>query len=208
VSLLTGARVGPYEILGLLGAGGMGEVYRAQDPRLDREVALKILPETMSVDPDRLSRFEREAKALASLNHPNIAQIHGTEHAGHVRAIVMELVEGQTVADLIAQRPPGNPIDIGEALDIARQIADALDAAHEAGIVHRDLKPANIKVRPDGTVKVLDFGLAKEVSHAAGDLSGSPTFTSPAMTAAGVILGHGCLHGPRAGARQGGRQEG
>ena len=143
----------------------MGEVYRARDTQLDRQVALKILPETLSGDPDRLTRFEREAKALASLNHPHIAQIHGIEGAGHTRAIVMELVEGETLAELIAQRPKGSPIEVSEALDIARQIAEALEAAHEAGIVHRDLKPANIKVRPDGTVKVLDFGLAKEASQ-------------------------------------------
>ena len=196
MSLPTGARVGPYDILGLLGVGGMGEVYRAHDSRLDRQVALKILPETLSGDPDRLARFEREAKALASLNHPNIAQIHGTEDAGHARAIVMELVEGETLATLIAQWPAGSPMEISEALDIARQIAEALDAAHEAGIVHRDLKPANIKLRPDGTVKVLDFGLAKDVSYGGGDLTASPTFTSPAMTAAGVILGTAAYMAP------------
>ena len=173
----------------------MGEVYRARDTQLDRQVALKILPETLSGDPDRLTRFEREAKALASLNHPHIAQIHGIEGAGHTRAIVMELVEGETLAELIAQRPKGSPIEVSEALDIARQIAEALEAAHEAGIVHRDLKPANIKVRPDGTVKVLDFGLAKEASQG-GDIGASPTFTSPAMTAAGMILGTAAYMAP------------
>ena len=173
----------------------MGEVYRARDTQLDRQVALKILPETLSGDPDRLTRFEREAKALASLNHPHIAQIHGIEGAGHTRAIVMELVEGETLAELIAQRPKGSPIEVSEALDIARQIAEALEAAHDAGIVHRDLKPANIKVRPDGTVKVLDFGLAKEASQG-GDIGASPTFTSPAMTAAGMILGTAAYMAP------------
>jgi serine/threonine protein kinase len=196
VSLPAGTRLGPYEVLGTLGVGGMGEVYRARDTRLDRHVALKLLPETFAADPDRLLRFEREAKTLASLNHPNIAQIHGVEGSGLTRAIVMELVEGQTLAELVARRPSGGPIEISEALDIACQIAEALEAAHEAGIVHRDLKPANIKVRPDGRVKVLDFGLAKEASHADGDFSASPTFTSPAMTAAGVILGTAAYMAP------------
>ena len=140
----------------------MGEVYRALDPNLDRPVALKILPDTFAHDPDRLARFEREAKTLAALNHPNIAQIYGLEKADHVRALVMELVEGPTLADRIAQ----GPIPVNEALRIARQIAEALETAHELGIVHRDLKPANIKVRPDGTVKVLDFGLAKAMDPA------------------------------------------
>ena len=202
MSFPTGARLGPYEILGTLGAGGMGEVYRARDTRLDRQVALKILPETLAGDPDRLARFEREAKALASLNHPHIAQIYGVEgtpSAGPGQAatyaIVMELVEGETLADLIARRPAGSPMDADEALDIARQIGEALEAAHEAGIVHRDLKPANIKVRPDGTVKVLDFGLAKDASQG-GDIGSSATFASPAMTAAGMILGTAAYMAP------------
>ena len=157
-----GRPIGPYTILSRLGAGGMGEVYRARDSKLNRDVALKILPPVFAADPDRLARFQREAHILASLNHPNIAQVHGFEHTNGVRALVMELVEGPTLADRIAQ----GRIPIDEALPIARQIAEALEAAHEQGIIHRDLKPANIKVRPDGTVKVLDFGLAKAMDSA------------------------------------------
>ncbi len=157
MALAPGIRLGPYEITGTLGAGGMGEVYRARDTRLKREVALKILPRSFAADPDRLARFQREAEVLASLNHPNVAAIHGLEDSNDTRALVMELVEGETLADRIAR----GPIPLDEALPIARQIAEALEAAHEQGIIHRDLKPANIKVRPDGTVKVLDFGLAK-----------------------------------------------
>ena len=158
MSLGPGARLGAYEVIGSLGAGGMGEVYRARDTKLDRDVALKILPESFASDPDRLMRFEREAKTLASLNHPHIAQIHGIEDSGGTRALVMELVDGEDLAERIAR----GPLPLDEALPIARQIAEALEAAHDAGIIHRDLKPANIKVRPDGTVKVLDFGLAKQ----------------------------------------------
>ena len=135
----------------------MGEVYRATDTNLKRQVAIKVLPDAVATDSERLARFQREAEVLASLNHPNIAAIHGLERADGQTALVMELVEGPTLADRIAQ----GPIPLDEALPIARQIADALEAAHEHGIIHRDLKPANIKVRPDGTVKVLDFGLAK-----------------------------------------------
>ena len=142
----------------------MGEVYRARDTRLDREVAVKVLPASFAGDPDRLMRFEREAKTLAALNHPHIAQIHGLEDAGTTRALVMELVEGEDLAQRLAR----GPLPLDEALPIARQIAEALEAAHDAGIVHRDLKPANIKVRPDGTVKVLDFGLAKAAEPGAG----------------------------------------
>jgi serine/threonine protein kinase/Tol biopolymer transport system component len=193
--LATGATLGPYQVIGLLGAGGMGEVYRARDSRLDREVAIKILPPSLASDPDRLMRFEREAKTLATLNHPHIAQIHGIEESSGIRALVMELVEGETLADRIAR----GPIPLDEALPIARQIADALEAAHDAGIVHRDLKPANIKVRPDGAVKVLDFGLAK--ADAAGRPGGdevinSPTITSPAMTVQGLILGTAAYMAP------------
>jgi serine/threonine protein kinase len=164
----AGSRLGPYEILAAVGAGGMGEVYRARDSRLDRSVAIKILPEAFATDAERLARFEREAKTLAALNHPHIAQIYGIEEgpaeAGrHMRALVMELVEG----DDLSQRIARGAIPLDEALPIAKQIADALEAAHEQGIVHRDLKPANIKVRADGTVKVLDFGLAKAMSPAA-----------------------------------------
>jgi eukaryotic-like serine/threonine-protein kinase len=167
----------------------MGEVWCATDTNLGRQVAIKILPDAFAHDPERLARFEREAKTLASLNHPNIAQIYGLEKTDSVRALVMELVEGPTLADRIGQ----GPIPIGEALPIAKQIAEAVEAAHEQGIIHRDLKPANVKVRPDGMVKVLDFGLAKALdSVAAGstDATASPTITSPAvMTGAGVLLG-------------------
>ena len=155
--LVSGARRGPYEITAKLGAGGMGEVYRARDTTLDRDVALKVLPDAFARDPERLARFEREAKTLAALNHPHIAHIHGVDDTDGVRALVLEFVDGPTLADRIGE----GPIPVGEALAIARQIADAVEAAHERDIVHRDLKPANIKVRSDGTVKVLDFGLAK-----------------------------------------------
>src|SRR5213596_2218895 len=166
----------------------MGEVYRARDARLDRDVAIKILPEAFAADAERVARFQREAKVLASLNHPNIAIIHGLEQAEGAHALVMELVEGEDLAQRIAR----GAIPLDEALPIAKQVAEALEAAHEQGIIHRDLKPANIKVRPDGTVKVLDFGLAKAlnpVGHAP-DLSQSPTIMTPAMmTGVGVILG-------------------
>jgi serine/threonine protein kinase len=199
MGLQSGTRLGPYEIVAPLGAGGMGEVYRARDARLKRDVALKVLPDTFATDIDRLARFEREAQVLASLNHPHIAGIYGIEEGHGTRALVMELVEGPTLADRIAQ----GPIPAEEALPIARQIADALEAAHEQGIIHRDLKPANIKLRPDGTVKVLDFGLAKafgQVSGArdqgSGDSTDSPTITSPAVTHAGVILGTAAYMSP------------
>jgi serine/threonine-protein kinase len=156
-ALAPGRHVGSFQVMSLLGSGGMGEVYRARDTVLNREVALKVLPRELALSPDRAARFEREARTLAALNHPHIAQIYSLAAADEVRALVMELVEGETLADRIAR----GPIPIDEALEIARQIADALNAAHELGIVHRDLKPANVKVRPDGTVKVLDFGLAK-----------------------------------------------
>src|ERR1700680_437903 len=158
--LTLGTRVGPYETLSLLGSGGMGGGYRARDTNVGRDVALKILPDTFAGDPERLARFQREAQVLASLNHPHIGAIYGLEEADGVRALVLELVEGATLAGRI-QRGPGAATD---ARAIARPIADALDAAHEKGIVHRDLKPANIKITPDGAVKVLDFGLAKVVS--------------------------------------------
>src|SRR5687768_7418473 len=151
--LTPGSRVGPYVIAGPLGAGGMGEVYRARDTTLQRDVALKILPQLFALDSDRLARFRREAQVLASLNHPNIAAIYGFEESTDVHALVLELVEGPTLADRIAQ----GPIPVDEALLIARQVAEALEAAHEHGVIHRDLKPANVKLRPDGTVKVLDF---------------------------------------------------
>nr|HJN43876.1 serine/threonine-protein kinase [Vicinamibacterales bacterium] len=157
MALSAGTTLGPYQITAKIGEGGMGEVYRARDTKLDRDVALKVLPEAFTSDPDRLIRFEREAKVLASLNHPNIAAIYGLEDSGDDRALVLELVEGPTLADRLAQ----GAIPIEDALATARQIAEGLEAAHERGIIHRDLKPANVKVRDDGTVKVLDFGLAK-----------------------------------------------
>ncbi len=159
MTLSAGSRLGPYEILSPLGAGGMGEVYRARDAKLNRDVAIKVLPEAVA-DGERLARFQREAQVLASLNHPHIAAIYGLEKSGHVEALVLELVEGETLAERIG----AGPIPVDEALAIARQIADALEAAHEKGIVHRDLKPANVKVTPEGKVKVLDFGLAKALT--------------------------------------------
>jgi serine/threonine-protein kinase len=169
----------------------MGEVYRARDTKLKREVAIKVLPDAFAADAERLVRFQREAEVLATLNHPNIAQIYGFEE----RALVLELVEGPTLADRIAQ----GPVPLDEAIGIARQIAEALEAAHEQGIIHRDLKPANIKVRPDSTVKVLDFGLAKAmepVSAPNADVTVSPTITSPAMTQMGIILGTAAYMSP------------
>jgi eukaryotic-like serine/threonine-protein kinase len=198
MSLTTGTRLGPYEILGTLGAGGMGEVYRATDTKLKRQVAIKILPPSLAADRDRLARFQREAEVLASLNHLNIAAIFGLEESGGAIALVMELVEGEDLSQRLAR----GAIPLDEALPIARQIAEALEAAHEQNIIHRDLKPANIKVRPDGTVKVLDFGLAKALdpagasSASAGALANSPTLTSPAMTAMGMILGTAAYMSP------------
>jgi serine/threonine protein kinase len=193
MTVSPGTRIGPYEIVAPLGAGGMGEVYRAKDSKLKRDVALKVLPEDVANDPERLARFQREAEVLASLNHANIAHVYGVED----RALVMELVEGEDLSQRIAQ----GPVPVDEALPIAKQIAEALEAAHEADIVHRDLKPANVKVRPDGTVKVLDFGLAKALEHGAGNgklgaLANSPTITSPAMTMGGVILGTAAYMAP------------
>lgn len=165
----------------------MGEVYRARDTRLDADVAIKILPEAFAADAERVARFQREAKVLASLNHSHIAAIYGLEDADGVKALVMELVEGEDLAQRLAR----GAIPLDEALPIAKQIAEALEAAHEQGIIHRDLKPSNIKLRPDGAVKVLDFGIAKaiEVGPRSGDVSGSPTVTSSAMTRLGMVLG-------------------
>ena len=193
LSLTPGTHLGPYEIGALLGAGGMGEVYKARDTKLDRDVAIKVLPDTFAHDPARLARFEREAKTLAALNHPNIAHIHGFEDSTGVRALVLELVDGPTLADRLAR----GSIPLTESLGIAKQLVDALDAAHERGIVHRDLKPANIKLRPDGTVKVLDFGLAKVVTGDAAtlDLTQSPTVTVGG-TREGVILGTAAYMSP------------
>ena len=195
MSLQAGSSIGAYELVGPLGVGGMGEVYRARDTRLNREVALKLLPSTFSADPDRLTRFTREAQTLALLNHANIAQIYGLEETATGQVLVMELVEGETLADRIAGTDRrGIPLD--EALSIARQIADAVEAAHDRGIVHRDLKPANVKIRPDGMVKVLDFGLAKALQRGdAPDLANSPTFTGLG-TQAGVILGTAAYMAP------------
>ncbi|MEQ1757198.1 MAG: protein kinase [Vicinamibacterales bacterium] len=244
MALAPGTRLGVYEVLAQIGEGGMGQVYRATDTSLGRQVAIKVLPESVAADADRIARFEREAKTLASLNHPHIAAIYGFEKSGGTLALVMELVEGDDLSQLIARRagpadgarragaedgvrragpsgPAGLPLD--EALPLARQIAEALEAAHEQGIIHRDLKPANIKVRPDGTVKVLDFGLAKAVEPSVGrgfspaghagshdpayvPLSQSPTITSPAhlrqgygeagVTGAGMILGTAAYMSP------------
>ena len=185
-------RIGSYDVTALIGEGGMGQVYQATDTKLNRQVALKILPEAFASDPDRLARFQREAEVLASLNHPNIAAIHGLEDSEGTKALVLELVEGPTLADRIGQ----GPIPIDEALPIAKQIAEALEAAHEAGVIHRDLKPANIKVRNDGTVKVLDFGLAKALDTTPeGDPSLSPTLTA-AATQMGVIMGTAAYMSP------------
>ena len=195
LTITTGSRLGVYEITAPLGEGGMGQVYRARDTKLDRDVAIKVLPEAFAHDADRLARFMREAKTLAALNHPNIAHIHGLEESGGITALVMELVEG----DDLSQRIARGTIPIDEALPIAKQIAEALEAAHEQGIIHRDLKPANIKVRADGTVKVLDFGLAKALDPAAAsspEAMNSPTITSPAMTQAGMILGTAAYMAP------------
>jgi eukaryotic-like serine/threonine-protein kinase len=228
MALSSGTRLGPYEIIAPLGQGGMGEVYRARDTKLGRDVALKILPQAFAFDADRIARFKREAQVLASLNHPNIAAIHGLEESDGVQALILEFVDGPTLADLIAQQPaaeserPVQPTAVGQgraatgsasrslrnadALSIARQIAEALEAAHEQGVIHRDLKPANVKIRPDGTVKVLDFGLAKmieagEASRAgqavqSDSISASPTIATPAMTGLGVILGTAAYMSP------------
>ncbi len=197
-----GSRLGPYEVTGRLGEGGMGEVWRATDPKLKREVAIKVLPAAFTEDPERLARFEREAQLLAQLHHPNIASIFGLEESDGVRALVMELVEGPT----LAERLQAGPLSLEECLSIARQIAEALEEAHSKGIVHRDLKPQNVKAPVDGKVKVLDFGLAKAMdppgASSAADLARSPTImNSPTMTAAhgtqlGVILGTAAYMSP------------
>jgi serine/threonine protein kinase/Tol biopolymer transport system component len=194
MALTAGSRLSSYEIISALGAGGMGEVYRARDMKLNRDVAIKVLLPAVANDPDRLARFSREAQVLASLNHPNIAHIHGLEESNGVTALVMELVEGED----LSQRISRGAIPLDEALSIARQIAEALEAAHDHGIIHRDLKPANIKVRPDGTVKVLDFGLAKAIDPTAGSSAtamNSPTLSIHA-TQAGIILGTAAYMSP------------
>ena len=196
MALSAGTRLGPYEILEPLGAGGMGEVYRARDGKLGRDVAIKVLPTEVAQDPERLSRFQREATLLAALNHPHIAAIYGLEESGGDPFLVLELVEGEDLAERLKR----GPIPVGEALEIARQIAEGLEEAHEKGIIHRDLKPANVKVTPEGKVKVLDFGLAKAweadpISGGSGDVSRSPTLAYSG-TQAGVILGTAAYMSP------------
>jgi Tol biopolymer transport system component len=198
MAIPSGTRFGAYEVTGPIGHGGMGEVYRARDHRLQRDVALKVLPADLSHDPDRLARFAREARTLAALSHPNIAVIYDLADDGERRALVMELIEGATLADRVTR----GALPIDDAIHVALQIADGLEAAHDQGIIHRDLKPANIKVRPDGTVKVLDFGLAK--ARLSADVSWdphaptvtSPTLTSPTVTVAGNILGTAAYMSP------------
>jgi serine/threonine protein kinase len=186
MSVDVGTRLGSLEITALLGRGGMGEVYRARDTKLKREVAIKFLPDEFSRDPSRVSRFQREAEVLAALNHPNIAAIYDVQEAGETRFLVLELVEGETLAERIQR----GPIPVEDALDIATHMCEALEAAHEKGIVHRDLKPANVKITPEGKVKVLDFGLAKAVEVApAQTASNSPTLLSAAAMSGGVVLG-------------------
>ena len=193
MTIATGTKLGSYEVVAQIGAGGMGEVYRAHDTKLARDVAIKVLPEAFAHDPERLSRFQREAKILASLNHPNIATIYGLEQANGTSYLVMELVSGET----LAERVKAGPLPIEEALTVAKQIAEALEAAHEKGIIHRDLKPANVKVTPEGKVKVLDFGLAKAFEGDATneDMGNSPTL-SRAATMQGVILGTAAYMSP------------
>ena len=194
--LQAGERLGAFEILTLIGSGGMGEVYRARDTKLNRDVAIKTLPAGVATDPERLARFQLEAQVLASLNHPNIAHIYGVEDSQDVHALVMELVDGPTLAERIAQ----GPIPLDDTLSIAAQIARAIEAAHAQDVIHRDLKPANIKVRSDGTVKVLDFGLAKALAPglptAPSGLSQLPTVASPAVTQAGMVLGTAAYMSP------------
>ena len=194
MAIAVGTRLGPYEVLSAVGAGGMGEVYRARDTKLGRDVAVKVLPEAFAHDPEKLSRFQREAKMLAALNHPNIATIHGLEQSGSTSYLVMELVSGETLDERVKRE---GAVPIEEALAIARQTAEALEAAHEKGIIHRDLKPANVKVTPEGKVKVLDFGLAKafEGDSTTEDMSNSPTL-SRAATMQGVILGTAAYMSP------------
>ena len=193
MSLTPGTLIGPYELSAQVGVGGMGEVYRATDRNLKRSVAIKVLPEAVAKDASRLARFQREAETLAALNHPHVAQIYGLEQSAGITALVMELVEGPTLAERIS----GRALAIGETVAIATQIAEALEAAHNRGIIHRDLKPANVKVREDGVAKVLDFGLAK-VMEPAGLMSPNATQspTSPAMTEAGIVLGTAAYMSP------------
>src|SRR5215510_10344891 len=192
MTISVGAKLGYHEITALIGRGGMGEVYRARDAKLKREVAIKILPDEFSRDPVRVSRFQREAEVLASLNHPNIAAIFDLQEANDTRFLVLELVEGETLADRIVR----GPIPVEEALEIAKHICEGLEAAHERGVIHRDLKPANVKITPDGKIKVLDFGLAKalEKSPAKPDFSNSPTLMSASIP--GMIMGTAAYMSP------------
>src|ERR1700675_2222957 len=194
MALAAGTKLGSYEVVAAIGEGGMGEVYPAHDTKLGRDVAIKVLPEAFAHDPERLSRFQREAKLLASLNHPNIATIHGLEDSNGTSYLVMELVPGETLAQRI-KRDGAVPVE--EALTIGKQIAEALEAAHEKGIIHRDLKPANVKLTPEGKVKVLDFGLAKAFAGdtTTEDIGNSPTL-SMAATMQGVILGTAAYMSP------------
>src|SRR5271169_180969 len=194
MALAPGTRLGSYEVTAPIGAGGMGEVYQAHDTKLGRDVAIKVLPEAFAHDPERLSRFQREARMLAALNHPNIATIYGLEHSDGVHYLVMELVPGDTLQQRVKR---DGPVPVEESLTIAKQIAEALEAAHEKNIIHRDLKPANVKVTPEGKVKVLDFGLAKafEGDTTSQDMSNSPTL-SRAATMQGVILGTAAYMSP------------
>ncbi len=193
MALSPGTWLNHYEVLGHLGTGGMGEVYRARDNKLQREVALKVLPKAFAQDPERVARFRREAQVLAQLNHPNIAAIYSVEESGGTHFLVMELALGETLRDRIKR----GPVPIEEALDISKQIAAGLECAHEKPIVHRDLKPANVKVTPEGVVKILDFGLARAFSgdSGSGDPADSPTLS--AMTAPGPQLGRGAPDSPR-----------
>jgi serine/threonine protein kinase len=194
MTIAAGTHLGGYEVVAQIGAGGMGEVYQAHDTKLGRDVAIKVLPEAFAHDPQRLSRFQREAKMLAALNHPNIATIYGLEQSGGTSYLVMELVSGETLAERVKRE---GRVPVEEALAIAKQMAEALEAAHEKSIIHRDLKPANVKVTPEGKVKVLDFGLAKafEGDESGSDPSNSPTL-SQAATMQGVILGTAAYMSP------------
>ena len=190
---MIGQTISHYKITEKIGEGGMGEVYRAEDTTLKREVAIKVLPEQFTQDAERLSRFRREAQILASLNHPNIAAIYGLEEADGVRFLVLELVEGETLTERLSR----GPLALEEALKVCHQIAESLEAAHESDVIHRDLKPANVKITPEGKAKVLDFGLAKvlEVELSQEELANSPTITAE-MTGAGVILGTAAYMSP------------
>src|SRR6202521_1810617 len=194
MTIAAGTHLGSYEVLAPIGSGGMGEVYQAHDTKLGRDVAIKVLPEAFAHDAERLVRFQREAKMLAALNHPNIATIHGLEQSGGTSYLVMELVSGETLQQRVKR---DGPVLVEESLTIAKQIAEALEAAHEKGIIHRDLKPANVKVTPEGKVKVLDFGLAKAFAGegTTEDMSNSPTL-SMAATMQGVILGTAAYMSP------------